>query len=210
MTSLISNLNKVFIIIVLILFSLISPVSNINITIADDNNIGILDEKNDITTKDFNYQSVLWVVFAVLFIIFEINTLTLTSLWFAFGSIVAMISTNFTSSNFMQFIIFLSSSLLFIIALTPLTRKYIHKEQIPTNVDRIINMIGIVIEEVTWNSGQVKVDGKVWTARLSEDDQDLRLEGGTKVEILEIKGVKLMVKELELESEIKNKELVNK
>lgn len=171
------------------------------------NNIMLLTnlEENNLEEdkKDFNSQTIIWLILAILFIALEINTLTLTSLWFAFGSIVTMACTSFTNSTFLQFSIFLSSSLAFIIALKPITKKYIHTEKVATNVDRIISMIGIVLEDVDWNSGEVKVDGKIWSART--DSPDILLKKGTKVEILKIQGVKLIVRE---EREIKNKEKI--
>lgn len=216
------NLNKFFILIILLLFVVNSPLESISIVSANNsNNISQvstsnnanINESNSQDEKKFNSKSIMWVILAILFIALEINTLTLTSLWFAFGSIVAMISTNFIISTFGQFLVFLLSSLIFIVALTPITRKYIHKEKIPTNIDRIINMIGVVSEEVSWNSGEVKVDGKIWTSRLKDDtNHDLKLKEGTKVEILEIKGVKLLVKPLEsqVQSNSTNKDLVIK
>lgn len=154
---------------------------------------------NDINQEEskFNSQSIMWLILSILFIALEITTFTLTSLWFAFGSIVAMASTSFVNSTFMQFVIFLVSSLAFIIALKPLTKKYIHTEKIPTNFDRLMDMVGVVTKDVDWNSGEVKVDGKTWSAR--NNNPDTLLREGTRVEILKIQGVKLIVSELEMQ-----------
>ena len=54
-------------------------------------------------------------------------------------------------------------------------------------------MNGIVTEKIEKNkNGEVKVDGKSWTAYSNEE-----LEEGTIVKILEINGVKLKVEKVE-------------
>ena len=62
-----------------------------------------------------------------------------------------------------------------------------------TNLDRVIGMKGIVTQDIVpMNIGEIKVDGKLWSAISDE-----KLVTGDIVEILQIDGVKLKVKKWE-------------
>lgn len=62
-----------------------------------------------------------------------------------------------------------------------------------TNIDRILDMNGIVTEKITKNrSGVVKIDGKYWTAVA-----DTEIEVDSIVKVLEINSVKLKVEKVE-------------
>lgn len=72
------------------------------------------------------------------------------------------------------------------------TRKYLVKilkiENTKTNIDRIINMKGIVTKEIDNSIGEVKVDGKIWSAYSNDI-----LKVNDYVKILKIDSVKLKV-----------------
>ena len=76
-----------------------------------------------------------------------------------------------------------------------LTRKTIKKispEKAKTNLDRIIGMEGIVTEKISKTTpGEVKVDGKKWTAIANNT-----IDTGTAVKILEINSTKLKVERI--------------
>ena len=66
------------------------------------------------------------------------------------------------------------------------------KNKQKTNLDRVVDMEGIVTEKISKNNpGEVKVDGKRWTAI-----SDKTIEEGKTVKILKIEGVKLIVEEV--------------
>ena len=71
----------------------------------------------------------------------------------------------------------------------------------PTNSDRVIGMVGVVTEEIDniRETGAVKVDGKVWTAR-SKDN--VVISTGEIVDIHEISGVKVIVSRRQEEPEV--------
>ena len=74
----------------------------------------------------------------------------------------------------------------------PLVKKYIRPKKEHTNADRVLNQTGIVVEEIdnVKATGQVKVDGKIWTAR-SADGTVIPYDSIVKTE--KISGVKLIV-----------------
>ena len=68
--------------------------------------------------------------------------------------------------------------------------KKLSRKKVPTNLDRVIGMVGIVTEEITrFKIGEVRVDGKKWSA-ISEE----KIKVGEKVIIEGIDGVKLIVR----------------
>ena len=73
-------------------------------------------------------------------------------------------------------------------------KKVIKFEKEATNLDSVIGKIATVLKEVDSDSGRVKVMGKDWAARSVDGN---KIEEGSKVKVLEIKGVKLIVEECE-------------
>lgn len=134
---------------------------------------------------------VTWIIVFLVFTIIEIITINLVTIWFAIGAISAAIAALITDSVWIQLTIFFIASIITLIVTKPIKEK-ITKNTNPTNLDRVIGMTGIVTEDIEEDEvGEVKVDGKLWSA-ISEDNQQIKK--GQKVEILEIKSTKLVVK----------------
>lgn len=137
----------------------------------------------------------MWMVIFILLILLEVMTVNLVSIWFALGSLSSFILSFFVKDSSWQIALFILVSFISLL----LTRKFVSKirdcQMVPTNLDRVIGQIGVVTEEVNkLEPGEVKVDGKRWTAVSSK-----KIDVGSKVEILSIDGVKLKVKEIEEE-----------
>lgn len=136
----------------------------------------------------------IWLGVVIAFVIVEVLSLGLTSIWFSAGALVAMLAT-LVGINFVgQFVIFTISTLIFMVLLKPLTAKFFLKNTTKTNFDRIIGDIGVVVKSIGVETGEVKIDGKVWTAIAEVEFEEIEL--GSKVEILEINGVKLKVRKV--------------
>ena len=133
-----------------------------------------------------------WAVAIVVFGIFEGITAQLVSIWFVIGSAAALIATAFGAPLWLQIVIFFAVSLMVLAAVRPLVKKHLSDKIEKTNADRCIGQDGIVLEEINnlLPTGQVKADGKVWTARSS--DQSI-IPKNTVVKIEKIDGVKLIV-----------------
>ena len=133
-----------------------------------------------------------WLAIAIILAILEMATVNLVSIWYIISSIAAMIVSLFTDNIVIQVSIFVLGGTLLLL----LTKDAI-KKLLPvgtkTNIDRIIGMKGIVTEKITKKTpGEVKVDGKHWTAVADEN-----IPVDTTVEILEINSTKLKVKRME-------------
>jgi membrane protein implicated in regulation of membrane protease activity len=136
-----------------------------------------------------------WLILIVAFIVIELLTFNLTTIWFAFGSLFSMILAYTKFSIITQIIVFLSVSILLAVFARPIAVKYLKVGKNKTNIDSLIGETGIVITAINDISpGIVKVRGQDWSANSVSGET---IEAGEKVEIMEIKGVKLFVNKKE-------------
>lgn len=133
-----------------------------------------------------------WLIVVVLLTIAELMTVNLTTIWFVISGLVS-IGLSFVTDNFLiQFGVFVSLGIILLIVTKPLVKKFLASKDAKTNFDRIIGMTGIVVKDIDdTHSGEVKVDGKIWT---SISDETLKVD--EKVEILEINGSKIKVRKV--------------
>ena len=138
-----------------------------------------------------------WLIIAGLFFVGEIATVGFLIFWFGIGALIAMIVSFFTSNIIIQTTIFVISSTILIFATKPFVKKFADVKKTNTNVYSIIGKKALVIKTIDpiHSVGQIKINGEVWTAE-SEDNQII--EEGSEVEILEIKGVKAIVKPVQV------------
>lgn len=140
---------------------------------------------------------IFWICAFVLFLIVEAVVPGLISIWFAVGSLPALLSAALGGPVWLQVALFLVSSVVALILTRPLALKYVNSRVKPTNADAVIGKDCVVVETVDnlHASGAVSVGGKVWTAR--SEDENVRLPEGSVVRALRIEGVKLIVKPVE-------------
>ncbi|MBQ9024685.1 MAG: NfeD family protein [Bacilli bacterium] len=135
----------------------------------------------------------IWFALIFVFLIIEAITLNLVTIWFAFGSICAYITSYFTENIIIQLIVFVITSAVSLLLTKPLVEKYFKKNKVSTNFDRIIGQIGIVTKTIKKHEGgRVKIDGKDWMAI-----SDKEIKNGSEVEILKIEGAKIIVRKKE-------------
>jgi len=135
-----------------------------------------------------------WIIISGIFFIIEMATVGFLMFWFGIGALIAMIVSLFTTNIAIQATVFILSSTILLFFTRPFVNKFTKKNsEIQTNAYSIIGKKGIVIKTIDPISGkgQVKVGTEVWTAK-SKDNT--KLETGLEVEILEIDGVKAVVK----------------
>lgn len=133
-----------------------------------------------------------WLAMVILFLVMEGSTVALVSIWFAAGSLTAMITALLGGPLWLQVILFLGISAGLLALLRPLVRKYIRPKITATNVDSLIGSRGYVTETVDnlAASGQVKLGAMPWTARSTDGSP---IEAGTLVQVDRIEGVKAYV-----------------
>ena len=137
-----------------------------------------------------------WLGLVVIFAITEIDTTSLTNIFFAGGALVAFIMALFHAPLWADIVVFLVVSLILLFFTRPLITKVFKVGTAKTNVDSLIGKNANVIVEIDNNKGvgYAVVDGQEWTAR-SEDDAVIIPEDSV-VTIVGISGVKLIVREL--------------
>ena len=137
-----------------------------------------------------------WLITMILFIGFELATMGLTTMWFALGSLAALVVAAVGGPVWLQVIVFFVVSLLALFGFRNHTKDHFNRNRVKTNADSLIGRKGIVTEEVSnvYATGQVTVAGQEWTARSVDDS--VTLEKGEMVVIRSISGVKLMVERI--------------
>lgn len=132
---------------------------------------------------------IFWLVLVIVLSFIEIATVSLVSIWFVASGIVAMILSFFIEDTAIITTVFILLGIFLLIISRPIVNKLRSKDNEKTNLDRIIGESAIVTEDIKKNEvGEVKVDGKRWSAISKEKC----LKGDT-VKILKIDGVKLIV-----------------
>lgn len=151
----------------------------------------------------------MWLVIVILLAVIEFSTVNLVSVWFIASGIVTIFVSLVTDNFFIQFGVFAILGALLMILTKPLLDKTIKEHKEKLNLDRVMGMEGIVTEEIKPNMvGEVKVDGKRWSAIANEV-----IKVDTIVKINGIDGVKLVVENVEKEAtveEIKKEETPKK
>ncbi len=135
-----------------------------------------------------------WLAVLVLAVVIEAVTSDLVAIWFFPAALISLILSFFPVPIWLQILIFVVVGLALVIATRPLCRKFLKGRSEKTNVDALIGKICIVTEEIRNidEVGEVKVGGLCWSAR-SEDPTRV-IAVGEHVVVMEIQGVKLIVK----------------
>ncbi|MBQ1225877.1 MAG: NfeD family protein [Clostridia bacterium] len=135
----------------------------------------------------------IWIGIIIAALIVEALTAGLTSIWFIPAAIVGIILELFKVPQAIQITAFLVMSLVGVLFLRKFSKKSTH---VATNVtDMVIGGEAIVTERIDSlaETGEVKIDGKRWSARLENGGT---AEIGDHVEVIRIVGVKLICKKL--------------
>ncbi len=134
-----------------------------------------------------------WFAAVVIFAVVEAATVSLVSLWFVGGALAALIASLLGAELWLQIVLFVAVSGGLLACLRPFLKKVLTPRITPTNFDRIIGQKVPVTETIDnlQATGAVKAEGNTWSAK-SENGEII--EKDTVVEILEIQGVKVIVK----------------
>ena len=134
-----------------------------------------------------------WLVLFIVLVFIELVTINLVTIWFAIGALASFFVSLFCDNSSLQVGVFVVVSFVCLLLTKKVINKVKNKKVIPTNLDRVIGEIGIVTEDIVPEKvGEVKVDGKKWSAI-----SDTEIKINEKVKILAIDGVKLKCQKLE-------------
>lgn len=147
-------------------------------------------------------ETICWLLLAAVFIVVEIVTLGLTTIWFAGAAFVAAIAALAGANIVIQVVLFVVVSLVLLLVTRPIAMKHLDNKTEKTNAEALVGQIALVTAEINnlLESGQAKINGMEWTARSKENN--IIIPAGESVKIVEISGVKLIVeKEDKVEKE---------
>ena len=129
-----------------------------------------------------------WLMIFIMLLLIEICTVNLVSIWFAIGALVSFFVAMITDNVLIQLVAFIVVSFVSLLITKPIVKK-MKSNKVATNLDRVIGMDAVVTEDILKHEvGEVKVDGKKWSAISKEE-----FKKGDIVSVKKIEGVKLIV-----------------
>lgn len=139
-------------------------------------------------------ESFFWLVALLIFVVLELISMGLTTIWFAGGALVAYILNVAGANEVIQIIAFLVVSFVLLFFTRPLARKMMEKNTVKTNADAVVGKFARVTQTIDniKGTGRAIVDGEEWMAR-SENDT-VTFEVDELVTVLSVEGVKIIVK----------------
>lgn len=128
-----------------------------------------------------------WLGIIILLTIVELLTIELTTIWFVVSGFVSLLLTFVIDNFFIQFLVFVILGILLLISLKSYAITFLEERK----RNRILNMKGIVIEEITKkHPGVILIGRKKYPASSNK-----KIKINQTVEILEIDGTCLKVTE---------------
>ena len=131
-----------------------------------------------------SYITVAWLVLLVVLLVIEIITVGLTTIWGAGGALAALILNILDVPFAGQVVAFFIVTILLLVFTRPFAMRFINTRRLKTNYEDNIGQTGMAV-----------VNGTEWTVRSEQDN--VILEPGTLAKVVNISGVKLIVKKYE-------------
>jgi len=132
-----------------------------------------------------------WLIIAIVCGIIEVATMGFWFLWLSLSALLLSLLAwlNIVTALSAQVIVFGVITIFFIIFTRPLVVRLFKTNEVKSNVDALIGLTGIVtMEIIPPESGQVKLQGEIWTARSEQ-----RLSQDSLVKVRSVEGVTLYV-----------------
>lgn len=141
-------------------------------------------------------EPMIWLGILAVLLVIEAITAGLTTIWFAGGALVAAVAAYCGAGVVLQFGLFFAVSLVLLIFTRPVAVRYMNHNVEKTNAESLLGKKAVVIEKIDnlAQTGHVRIRDIEWMARTSDDS--VRIPENAVVEIEEIHGVKLIVKEV--------------
>lgn len=133
-----------------------------------------------------------WLIIVLLLTVIEVFTAGLTTIWFVASGLLSLVLALFFDNILLEMAVFVLGGSILLITTRPILLKYVKPTSVPLNYDRIIGMEGIALQDINKETGEVKVDGKIWSAYSKQ-----KILKDEKVRILEIHSTKLEVEKVE-------------
>ena len=138
-------------------------------------------------------MALIWLALVILFVVVELISLGLTSIWFAAGALVAGIVAMVGGPFWLQVILFMVVSAVLLACTRGFAKRHLDNKIEKTNAEGLVGKSSIVIETIdnASSTAKIRIGDIEWTARAVNETQVIPKD--SKVIIREIKGVKCMV-----------------
>ena len=138
-----------------------------------------------------------WLLIAVVLGVIEAVTVSLVSIWFAIGALVAIIPAYFGVPVWGQILVFLAVSAIAFAFTKRFFKDIVKVKKQPTNSDSLIGTDGIVTAEINnlEGTGKVYISGLTWSAKAFDGKN---IPEGAVVTARKIEGATLIVETKEL------------
>ena len=147
-----------------------------------------------------DYMIWVWLAVFVIAIVVEALTEELVSIWFGAGALIT-IPISYAAPFWVEIVVFAVISVVALIFTRPLIKKLMDRTERKTNVDEYVGKRVKVIKDIDkFDGGEVKLNGIVYTAVLCEDE-DATITADTIVEIVALKGNRVVVRQISNERE---------
>ena len=112
----------------------------------------------------------IWIFVLIITILLEFESPQLVTIWFAVGSIVALILAAFNVHYLIQIAAFVGVSVILLLATRPLSKRFMKRGVIKTNADSLIGRRGKIVKEVSLDQrGEVKINSVIWICFVTKD-----------------------------------------
>jgi membrane protein implicated in regulation of membrane protease activity len=140
------------------------------------------------------YLWLVWLVIVLTAVVIELLTLEFTFLMIAAGSLIGGLGTNLLGADWwVQVAVAAVVTALLLFTIRPVLLRTVGKNDpvIPTNVDALAGMPGVVVAEFVGQTGSVKLrNGETWTARV---ETPLAFAPGDQVSVVRVEGATIVV-----------------
>ena len=146
-------------------------------------------------------EAIIWLALMVVCLVAEALTVSMITLWFAAGAVVALLLSLLNLQIWVQVTVFFVVSGVLLACLRPMVRRHVTPKITPTNVDAIIGARCVVTAEIdnVCAAGQIKLNGMEWSARSTTGEI---IPEGALVRVERVEGVKLFVTPVEKRAKI--------
>lgn len=140
-----------------------------------------------------DFMWIIWLAVFVLALLIEAIGPEIVSVWFAGGALVSLIISFIPGVEWwIQVIVFAVVSAALLVFIRPFLAKALKRETVNSNADTMVGKKGIIVAKVEeTESGEVNVDGVIWTAIATKDG--LVIDKDSRVKVMAVSGNKLVV-----------------
>ena len=118
-------------------------------------------------------EIIVWLALIIFFVVLEIATVGLTSIWLAGGSLAGLICAAFGMGITGQIIVFAAVSFVLLYFTRPWALKYLKPHLVKTNYEEAVGKNVCVTEQIdnVRGTGTAVMNGLEWTARSVDDEK---------------------------------------